>query len=126
LPKLPLSALGRLVREKRGPRKLREVAKEIGISAPTLMRIEAGRIPDVETFGRVCLWLAIDPGDFLGSPSHEVTDRSTIQQPALRVSAHFKADRLPLAETAAALAKMLVFVAQWQATGAFRLDNGDA
>src|SRR5262245_22956077 len=54
MPKLALSALGVLVRKKRGARKLREVAKEIGITAPTLMRIEAGRVPDVSTFGKVC------------------------------------------------------------------------
>src|SRR5262249_50150676 len=92
MPKLALSALGVLVRKKRGARKLREVATEIGITAPTLMRIEAGRVPDVATFGKVCRWLGVDPGDFLGSPSRTAAQSRPIAEPAIRVSAHFKAD----------------------------------
>ena len=43
MPRLTLATLGVRVKEKRGPRKLREVAKEIGISPATLMRIKNGR-----------------------------------------------------------------------------------
>jgi DNA-binding Xre family transcriptional regulator len=126
MPKLALSALGVLVRKKRGARKLREVAKEIGITAPTLMRIEAGRVPDVTTFGKVCRWLEVDPGDFLGFPARSLTQSKGIAEPAVRVSAHFKADQLPLPETANALARMLLFVAQRQAASTLRVDDDDA
>src|SRR6266403_843321 len=51
MPKRPLESLGVIVREKRAHRKLRETAKEIGIGPATWMRVESGRIPDVETFG---------------------------------------------------------------------------
>lgn len=36
---------------------LRDLAKQIGVSAPTLSRIERGFPCDAETFGRVFLWL---------------------------------------------------------------------
>lgn len=36
---------------------LRDVADEIGISAATLMRMEAGRVPDGETLAKVLVWL---------------------------------------------------------------------
>jgi DNA-binding Xre family transcriptional regulator len=125
MPKLALSALGILVRKKRGVRKLREVAKEIGITAATLMRIEAGRVPDVATFGKVCRWLGVNPGDFLGFPAR-AAQTGDAGEPAIRVSAHFKADQLPLPETANALARMLLFVAQQQAASTLRVDDDDA
>jgi transcriptional regulator with XRE-family HTH domain len=126
MPKLALTALGVLVRKKRGDRKLREVAKEIRITAPTLMRIEAGRVPDVATFGKVCLWLGVDSGDFLGSPARSGASPNKSAEPAMRVSAHFKADQLPLPETANALARMLLFLAQRQAASTLTVEDGDA
>jgi transcriptional regulator with XRE-family HTH domain len=36
---------------------LRTLGQEIGISAPTLMRIEAGRACDSDTFMKILLWL---------------------------------------------------------------------
>lgn len=36
---------------------LRTVAAEIGISAPTLMRITHGRTPDADTFLKLLNWL---------------------------------------------------------------------
>lgn len=109
MPRLMLSSLGKLVRDRRGARRMREVAQEIGISPPTLMRIENGRTPDVETFGKVCRWLGIDPGDFLGFESTAVDDVSS--EPPVRISAHFRVERLPRPETATALARMLLFIA---------------
>jgi transcriptional regulator with XRE-family HTH domain len=126
MQKVTLASFGPLVREKRGKRHLREVAKIIGISAPTLMRIESGRVPDLETFGKVCKWLEIDPGDFLGFDSQKRRSAAGDAQadPAVQVSAHFRIDRLPLQETASALAKMLMFVAKREASGEF--SDGDA
>jgi transcriptional regulator with XRE-family HTH domain len=127
MPKVTLASFGPLVREKRGKRHLREVAKDIGISAPTLMRIESGRVPDLETFGKVCKWLEIDPGDFLGFDTQKrraANAGNALTDPAVQVSAHFRIDRLPLPETASALAKMLMFVAKREATGEF--SDGDA
>lgn len=61
-----LYSLSAILRERRGHRGLREVAKEIGTSTPTLSRVENGKMPDLDTFGKLCRWAAIDPGELLG------------------------------------------------------------
>lgn len=58
--------LGIRLKRRRGVRAIREVAKEIGISHSTLSRLENGKLPDIETFKKVCEWLKIDPGLVLG------------------------------------------------------------
>jgi transcriptional regulator with XRE-family HTH domain len=65
-----MEPLARLIRDKRAGRTLREVAEETGVSAPTLLRIERGRAPDLATFARLCRWLEI-PADALlpGEPA---------------------------------------------------------
>lgn len=111
MKKRSLESLGRLVREKRGEKRMREAASEIGISAPTLLRIEAGRTPDVETFGKLCLWLGVDPSEFLGSPSAKSKSTPDSQ---LVVTAHLRADGQPKAETINALAQMILIASQMQ------------
>lgn len=121
-----LSSLGKMVEEKRGDSKLRETAKEIGISAATLLRIESGRIPDVATFGKVCRWLEIDPGDFLGfeGKGSGQGDQKSTSQP-VSISAHFKVDSTPNPETAQALAKMLLYAMSIQPQPKTVADDGD-
>ncbi len=104
-----LATLGPMVKERRGARKLREVAHEIGIGAATLMRVENGRIPDVSTFGKLCHWLQVDPGSFLGF------EQGRPQQEApLAVSAHLKADHVPHQDTVRALAQMILVASKRQ------------
>lgn len=110
MPKYPLANLGAMVKRSRGALKLREAAKQIEISAPTLLRIESGRMPDIETFGKVCKWLKVDPGDFLGKPPEQSTPNSD----EMIISAHFKADKVPEKETLDALARMLRLVVRSQ------------
>jgi transcriptional regulator with XRE-family HTH domain len=112
VPQGKLSSLGsevRKVRKARGDKTLRQAAREIEISPATLMRVESGRVPDVETFRKLCVWLRVDPAVYLGmkpaptaggDPSHVV------------VSAHFKADRMPDPDTVKALAKMIMFAVE--------------
>jgi len=121
-----LSSLGKMVEEKRGDSKLRETAQEIGISPATLLRIENGRIPDVATFGKVCRWLDVDPGEFLGfeSKGSGPAIQKTLEQP-VSISAHFRADSTPKPETAQALARMLLFAMTKQPQPNPALDNGD-
>ncbi len=110
-----LSTLGALVRKKRGERKLRETAREIGIGPATLMRVESGRIPDIETFGRICKWLQIDPGSFLGFPQQSVEEvAQAAVVPPVFVSAHLKADKTPELATVNALAKMILLAVKSQ------------
>jgi transcriptional regulator with XRE-family HTH domain len=107
MPKRPLESLGPMVREKRGRRKLRETAQEIGIGPATLMRVESGRIPDVETFGKICNWLGTDPAEFLGFDVG-LRKATTSLHPPQAVVCHFKADKTPKAETVQALVQMVL------------------
>ena len=44
-----------VTRVARGNTSLRAFAKVIGSNAPTLQRVEAGEVPSVATFARICL-----------------------------------------------------------------------
>jgi transcriptional regulator with XRE-family HTH domain len=116
MPKRTLESLGGLVRDKRGKKKLRETAAEIGIGPSTLMRVENGRIPDIETFGKLCHWLQLDPGSFLGFEQKE--DRGTpAVSPFTSISAHYKTDQNPQPATVQALAQMMLLAMRMQPQG---------
>lgn len=100
MTKLAIQTLGRRVADKRGNRKVRETAKEIGITHSTLLRIEAGYLPDLETFRKVCKWLEIDPGTVLGM--------KTVAQAMPQASIHFRKDQTLKPETAQALADLIL------------------
>ncbi len=104
MPNPTLATFGAEVKKKRGNKTLRVAAKEIKISAATLMRVEAGRIPDVGTFGKICRWLGVDPGTYLGFPATSAQEPPTI----LTVSAHLKAESTPQLPTVQALAVMIM------------------
>lgn len=125
MAKRPLESLGVALRERRGSRKLRETAKEIGISPATLMRVENGRVPDLVTFGKMCSWLELDPGDFLGSAR---PDPGRGHQPAglLAMTAHFRADSALDPNTINALAQMLLLAARWKVRPEAALTDDDA
>lgn len=115
-----LSSLSKMVTGKRGDKKLRETAKEIGISPATLMRIEGGRIPDVATFGKMCNWLGVDPGEFLGFDA-----KAPSASECISISAHFKGDATPDRETANALGQMILLAMKMQPDSEIAVDNGD-
>jgi len=111
-----LGSLGNDVRKHRENKTLRDAARTIGISPATLMRVEAGRVPDVETYGKLCNWLGVDPGCYLGikpTPTAAMTGDAAAPTHVV-VSAHFKADRLPDPETVKALANMIMFAVRSQ------------
>ena len=102
MPRITLQNLGSMARERRGSRGLREVAKEIETSPATLSRIEGGKLPDLTTFTKLCRWLEVDPSEILG-----VTQRRDTL-PSLVATAHLKADQAIAAETARALANVIL------------------
>ncbi len=120
---ISLRNLGMMIRNKRGDAKLRETANEIGISAATLMRVESGRIPDVETFGKLCTWLNIDPAQFLGFKKDEA--KKAPDENVLTIGAHFRADKTPKLATVNALSKMILLAmkAQGDNQAALRDEN---
>lgn len=116
---ISLSNLGTMVRNKRGDAKLRETAQDIEISAATLMRVESGRIPDVETFGKLCTWLNVDPAQFLGFKKD--TAQKSGNENVLTIGAHFRADKTPKPATVNALAKMILIAMKSQGDNEARL-----
>lgn len=100
MPKISLETLGRLAAAKRDDLGVRAAAKEIGISAATLSRVERGYLPDLDTFGKICKWLEVDPGQVLGvKPSSSSTPK---------VAVHFKKQAALTPATAQALAQMVL------------------
>lgn len=101
---MSLLRLGPLLRERRGGRGTREVAQEIGVSPATLTRVEAGRLPDLLTFRKICAWLKINPADILGLAVPEA-DESTTERTA---AVHLRADQALPQEAASDLAQLII------------------
>lgn len=107
---MSIHRLGKLLKERREDRGIRLVAKEIGISAATLSRVERGKIPDLFTFRRICTWLKVDPAEILGvsTEDHSLARHSTF------AAVHFKADA-ELSQEAASDIAHLILAAQREA-----------
>ena len=97
--------LGAMLRDRRGSLGIRETAKEIGVSPATLIRVEAGRLPDIETFQKMCAWLKVSPADILDVP----VDASRNQ---ISVAVHLRADRTLPPQAASDLAELIVIAHQ--------------
>lgn len=101
---MTLLRLGAMLRERRGGRGIRDVAKDIGISAATLTRVEGGRLPDIATFQKMCSWLQVNPADIL-----DITVPNNPASPETPVVAfHPRADQTLTEAAASDLAKLIV------------------
>ncbi|MFZ5676732.1 MAG: helix-turn-helix domain-containing protein [Pseudomonadota bacterium] len=94
-----LENLGRRIREKRGAQGIRAAAKDIGISHATLSRVERGFLPDLENYKKLCQWLGVEIESSLASQS---------KQPASIANVHFRKKNTTSAETAQALAELIL------------------
>ena len=108
---LAVEQLAALLKAKRGKKGLRETATEIGgVSASTLSRIEQGKMPDLDTFIRICEWLEVSPDKFFNTDA-PVEDHRLPVSPNMStmevIEAHLRADRELDPETAEALANMV-------------------
>ncbi len=115
MPKLNIQIVGTKLMEQRGGRGVREIAKEIGISPATLSRVERGHLPDLETFGKVCQWLELDPNEVLG-----ITHQAH-KEPQVQATVHFRKDKTINPETAKALGS-LILSAQRALTANYKKD----
>jgi transcriptional regulator with XRE-family HTH domain len=69
---LNTSLLSSMIKSKRGNKGLRSVSAEIGeLSAATLSRVEQGKVPDVDTFIKLCKWLDVKADSFIISNQAE-------------------------------------------------------
>lgn len=100
-----LDTFGQLIAERRGSMGVRTAAKEIGVSAATLSRVENGHLPDLQNFRLICQWLDIDPNQILGFASSP-----DARDDEIRASVHFRKENTTSPETAAALAKLILHV----------------
>ena len=91
--------LSSMIKSKRGEQGLRAASKEIGISAPTLSRIEQGNLPDIETYVKICEWLQVSTDYFTNVKSHK--------SPQAMVIASLRADKTLSRETVASLINMI-------------------
>lgn len=75
--KIDSEKLSSMIKSKRGKQGLRATGKEIGISAPTLSRIEQGNLPDIDTYVKLCEWLKVSSDYFTGI-QEDFSSRETI------------------------------------------------
>ena len=95
--------LAGMLKNKRGGKGLRAIAEEIGgVSFATLSRIEQGKVPDVDTFIKICKWLGVAADTFIVSDSTTKPVSNKEQ-----VIAHLRADRELSKETTNMLIKMI-------------------
>jgi transcriptional regulator with XRE-family HTH domain len=100
-----IELLAQEIEERRAGMGIREAAKQVGISPATLSRVENKKIPDLETFSKICKWLGRDPAVFLGLP----TSPSVAAPTAL---VHFKKGAAIKKDSARALGEMILAVQQ--------------
>lgn len=109
---MTLESLGRMVADKRGDLGIRAAARQIGVSASTLSRVERGHLPDLENYQKICNWLGIDTEDVVG--------KTFARQESDVARVHFRKSRTVSKETALALAELIL-----AAQRAIQLQDGE-
>jgi transcriptional regulator with XRE-family HTH domain len=95
--------LAGMIKEKRGKRGLREISAEIGgVSPATISRIEQGKIPDVDTFIKLCKWLETPTDTFI--VDHSNTELKSNKE---YIVAHLRAEKELEPSTVQMLLKMI-------------------
>ena len=96
-----IDRLAQRIQERRAGKGIREAATEVGVSPATLSRVENGKIPDLETFSKVCKWLGEDPAVYLG-----IRPAPLSSTPTARV--HFKKGAAIKKDSAKALGELIL------------------
>ncbi|MDR1678656.1 MAG: helix-turn-helix domain-containing protein [Prevotellaceae bacterium] len=95
--------LATMLKNKRNNKGLRAVSQEIGdVSFATLSRIEQGKVPDVDTFIRICKWLGVSTDTFIIGA--ENLESASTQD---KVIAHLRAEKTLSKDTVNMLIKMI-------------------
>ena len=95
--------LQKLVHSKRkaGEKSLREAAEEIGVSAPTLQRVENGQIPNTASLLQIVSWLQVSMEDLYRRTKARHGDAGTLA----KIEVHLRADPNLDATAASAIAE---------------------
>jgi transcriptional regulator with XRE-family HTH domain len=99
--------LGKLLMERRGEEGIREFAKKLGISPATLSRIENGKLPDLETFSKLCDKLDLDPAALL-QVGKKPSQRHSAPTTGVTAHVHMKTDAHQTPSGAQDLAKLIL------------------
>lgn len=95
--------LAGMIKDKRGKKGLRDTSVEIGgVSPATLSRIEQGKVPDVDTFIKICKWLDVSTDTFI--INHSTSEAKSNKE---HIVAHLRADRELDQSTVAMLLRMI-------------------
>jgi transcriptional regulator with XRE-family HTH domain len=101
---MDLQKLATMVRNKRGNRGLREVSKEIGgVSPSTISRVENEKMPDMDTFLKLCDWLQVSVTEFI----HDDNATGPSTTPSENIEIQLRADKNLDPATANALAAIV-------------------
>jgi transcriptional regulator with XRE-family HTH domain len=92
---------------------IRAAAKEIGVSHPTLSRIERGHLPDLENYQRICRWL----GEDAESNVMPLAGVSSSAEASVVAEVHFRKRATVSPKTAQALAQMILAAQEFLASG---------
>ena len=105
---LNTSLLATMIRKKRGSMGLRDAAKEIGsLSATTLSRVEQGKVPDVDSFLKICRWLEMAPEKFATEPVRTSKKAVTVMSHQDVIVTNLRADKTLDKEVVKALVEMI-------------------
>lgn len=111
---IDIQALATSLKRQRGKKGLRIAAQEIGdVSAATLSRVEQGKVPDLDTFIKLCRWLNMSPDEFIvgyNRDDEQIDSSARASQSATTpeiIAAHLRTDRTLDPDTAEALIKMI-------------------
>jgi len=100
---IKIDRLAQRIQERRAGKGIRETATDVGVSPATLSRVENGKLPDLETFSRICKWLGEDPAIYLGLPAATQPPRALV---------HFKKGAAIKRDSAKALGEMILAAQQ--------------
>lgn len=103
--------LGKLLKDRRGSKGIREFARELDVSSATLSRIERGQLPDMVTFSKICRALRLDPAELMDIPRPAKENAKAPEHEPFEVAVpavHFKADQTLDQEAASDLAALII------------------
>lgn len=97
---LKVEHLAKLLKDRRQTRGigLRAAAEEARVAFNTLARVEAGHVPDIETFSRLARWVGRSPADFFGAGSIAAESTPDV------IETHLRSDSALSAEAAERIA----------------------